>query len=737
MMQIRSDNGPWRACPGTVLRGSIAQGQHARRQHSGNRSKAGALERAWARKLDRTDRQEKAERRLAAKVRRELGLDRKDVWGRGLRLRLAAGQRPERKSQKRGGAGKSVRVLPSYRRRIVDAKGRIAVFFRIRYMGLKSPKWRAGCTVDHAYYIMRVDALETIDGQTAIVSNMGKDPDEIAGCWKVLEEVERAYRANAKVQYRIIVNLPHELTPEQRLQWVETYCDRQFGRYGLPFVAALHKPDGGGDQRNFHAHICFSTRPVERAGDYEWEVAEEKVTDLARKENLLTMRAEVAAQLNRACRKAGVANRYTHLSYAARKLNVLPQEHAGPERTAAYRNGDDVKLIAQNSATIERNDALHRYRLAELATMSALCFSMREWATTGVATCAKAAARAEEIQAVARLRQLANAAADNMAAAHQRAALFRQQRASHQLLSEQAHAARNKALAVRRMLTTPHGDKASSSLAAPADNRLTGKLKAMQLVKKTKSIRTQAIRMCVDTNRDVVPAALEQAWHLARTVGALAKAAPTRPSSSSAEVLNLGRSWNAVSQVRHNALRLSRLAGVHEFSPPDRSLLHAAGKFRIAAKAICAQFGQAQPTSFEAKTAGTHSVLAKSCQAVRTAALATQTHLVEPSLNARLRTAGKKLVEIRMEALTALSSDQDCVPAPVHGARAVNAAKKLSSALTDQGPFKANVSDDLSKAKGGADQGAVQEAEPSRSARLGAAFDVQHALSAGSAAQEW
>lgn len=210
-------------------------------------------------------------------------------------------------------------------------------------------------------------ALELVRGNAAFVSNMGKDADEIGGCWKLLEEIERAYRSNAKVQYRIILNLPHELSPEQRLALVTSFCERQFGRYGLSYLAALHKPDEGGDARNHHMHICFSTRPVERLGSYEWEFSPEKVTELAAKENLLSMRAEAAAQLNRACRKAGLSRRYSHLSYSARQLDVLAQAHLGPERAAAYRSGEDVKLAAQNAVTIARNDAVHASALAQQA----------------------------------------------------------------------------------------------------------------------------------------------------------------------------------------------------------------------------------------------------------------------------------------------------------------------------------------------------------------------------------
>lgn len=724
-MQIKGDKGSWQACPRTVLRGRIADGQQARQKHSGSRSKACALERAWSRKLARIERQEKAARLLTAKLRRELGLDEKDVWGRGLKLRLTASQRPKRKIKKGGAQRKSVRNMPGYKKCIVDAKGRTAVFFRIRYMGLKSPKWRAGCTVDHAYYIMRADGVETVDGEAAIRSNMGEDPEEIAGCWKVLEEVERAYRSNAKVQYRIIVNLPHELSPEQRLQWLDAYCERQFARYGLPFVAALHKPDAGGDARNFHAHICFSTRPVERTGPYEWEVAEEKVTDLARKENLLTMRAEVAAQLNRSCRKAGVKRRFTHLSYAARKLDVLPQAHAGPERSAAFRSGEEVKLIAQNVATIERNEAHHQYRLAELATLSALCSGISEWAGRGVTAASKAAARTKEIGELARLRQVVQAAAEHLAAFDQRATLLRQQHASHWLLVEQARAARKKALMVRGPLGMSQDGVSFIPVVVSADRGRGNELRLSSVASATRSIRRQADKMCAGQSTTFDPTPAEQARHLARTLAARADAVTIKLALPTAQATYLGQDWHAAWQVRQKAIRFSELSRAIKLAPPDRASSQDASHLRVAAKAYCDRQAQLQAGLATTDISDARLAITKSCKILRAASAALVAHSVEPISHASLRAAGERLAAMRKEAKSLSVTKTEPAEPP----------RECSSTDIDQNRSTASVTADSPETAGEADRGAGQQVGPSKSAGRG--FDAQQAQASRAAGQEW
>ncbi|WP_307002534.1 MobA/MobL family protein [Sphingomonas sp. SORGH_AS_0879] len=263
--------------------------------------------------------------------------------------------------------GVSKRAIRTYQVPMVDERGRVSLYFRIRYVGFKSKKWRAGLPADHALYILREDALERI-GDDAIdsvpMSNMGKDAQEIAAGWRALEAVEEGYRANAIVQHRIIWNLPHDLTAVERRALVEDFCQRTFGRLGLPWVAAIHTPDAKGDQRNFHAHICFSVRPCERTGDHEWSIAQEKVNGLTDPDGLKLMRALAAAHMNRACRAAGRRERFTHQTYKERGIDAQRQAHVGAAAMAAHERGEHVHAIARNAVIAESNElAIEKVRV--------------------------------------------------------------------------------------------------------------------------------------------------------------------------------------------------------------------------------------------------------------------------------------------------------------------------------------------------------------------------------------
>jgi len=352
---VATESGIWARADARIFKLMMAPGRADRKALAADRTMANAawqvasLRQRAAAKAAREFRQ--ADRAVEAEMRQR-------SWGKPLHVKAKTSRRQQPGGAARAQVSKSAkmqkRAFRAYIAPLKDARGRVAITFLTSYRGFKSKNWRSGLSVDHARYILRADALEQPDGP--LISNMGETPHEIADCWRALEEVEKAYRANAKVQMRIIWNLPHELSADQRREMVNRFCEREFARLGLPYVAAIHAPDPDGDQRNYHVHICFSTRPVERVGDHEWLIAQEKMTGLDDALGLRRLRAMAAAQMNLASRSAGLPNLYTHQSYRDRGLNAVRQTHVGPARTAAYRSGEDVHVVAHNAQRVARNE---------------------------------------------------------------------------------------------------------------------------------------------------------------------------------------------------------------------------------------------------------------------------------------------------------------------------------------------------------------------------------------------
>jgi hypothetical protein len=369
IMMLVTETGRSADVDARALKILMSANRTARRLMAVDRTIAGAYARAATLRNQQYARaareNERADRALAKEMRdNEIA----PGWGRNFVVKM-----PPKSASKKSGSTKSSartstskRGIRAYKTPLIDRRGRMALYMAIKYIGFKSKGWRAGLAADHIEYILRELALELATSQLGnIISNQGKTVEEIMACWHALEAVEEGYRANAKVQYRIVLNLPSGLDGGQRRELVEEFCERTFGRLGLPYVAAIHKPDDKGDQRNYHAHICFSIRPCEWIREHEWSIAEEKVNGLTDASGLKLIRALGAAHLNRACQKAGLSVQYTHQTYAQRGINAQRQKHVGPAAMAAHDRGETVAVIKHNANVVECNEiATKRDRIA-------------------------------------------------------------------------------------------------------------------------------------------------------------------------------------------------------------------------------------------------------------------------------------------------------------------------------------------------------------------------------------
>ncbi len=91
--------------------------------------------------------------------------------------------------------------------------------------------------------------------------NIGDTKAERRAFWQLVED--HPERGNARLQSRIIIELPVESTPAQRLKIVEQYV-KGLEKRGLRYHAALHAPTDKNDPRNFHAHVIYMTRPAKK-----------------------------------------------------------------------------------------------------------------------------------------------------------------------------------------------------------------------------------------------------------------------------------------------------------------------------------------------------------------------------------------------------------------------------------------------------------------------------------------
>ena len=84
--------------------------------------------------------------------------------------------------------------------------------------------------------------------------------------WNMAESAE--HRKDARVAREWLINLPHELSEQDRKELAHKFARTLADRYGTIADCAIHQPtqkeiDRGADPRNFHAHIMFTTRIAE------------------------------------------------------------------------------------------------------------------------------------------------------------------------------------------------------------------------------------------------------------------------------------------------------------------------------------------------------------------------------------------------------------------------------------------------------------------------------------------
>lgn len=137
----------------------------------------------------------------------------------------------------------------------------------------------------------------------------------------------------------------------------ERWSEERFGQYGLPYVISLHEPPPDGDERNWHLHVIWSWRPLERIGDHEWLVGESLRTELDGAQGMWMLRERLAALMTEMAFEAGDADIYTPLSYAARGLPVIPQIHLDEGRTRQAREGKVVEANEENHDRLVRSIA--------------------------------------------------------------------------------------------------------------------------------------------------------------------------------------------------------------------------------------------------------------------------------------------------------------------------------------------------------------------------------------------
>jgi hypothetical protein len=189
--------------------------------------------------------------------------------------------------------------------------------------------------------------------------------------WNAVEAVEN--RKNSTLALDYVAAFPHQLNAAQRAFIIKDFLREEFQRRGFMATGAVHEPDSHGDQRNYHAHIMFSYRGLDKDG---WAKNKDRYfsSNETREEALIGLKKKWAELGARQLDRMGLtveAERWRHgyqtlpeqreLAQARGDTDYVqqcfrePTRHLGPAASAMQRKGQRTERGAEYEATQERN----------------------------------------------------------------------------------------------------------------------------------------------------------------------------------------------------------------------------------------------------------------------------------------------------------------------------------------------------------------------------------------------
>ena len=185
--------------------------------------------------------------------------------------------------------------------------------------------------------------------------------------WNAVEKKEN--RKNSSVAHELELSFPHEFNAMQRRESVDSISRELMNRYNCAVDIALHHPNREGDQRNFHAHVLFTTRGFDESTKDGWsknkfrDLSADKITvdDKSHNRGVLeikSLRKFTADEMNRIAQRDKLEVKTEHLSYKERGIEKEPTKKMGYVATQAERRGIKTERGDLNRAIKASNDNL-------------------------------------------------------------------------------------------------------------------------------------------------------------------------------------------------------------------------------------------------------------------------------------------------------------------------------------------------------------------------------------------
>ncbi|MCL1047953.1 MobA/MobL family protein [Shewanella electrodiphila] len=234
-----------------------------------------------------------------------------------------------------------------------------------------SASYRAGCELEDKRYGKTHDYSKkqgVMSADIILPTALAAANAEISRSelWNKAEDAEK--RVDARVAREWLVNLPHELSEQDRKELAHTFAQTLADRYGTIADCAIHEPtqkeiDRGADPRNFHAHILFTTRTAELDDSNEIILTDKASIELSDNKRRSLGMARVSHEIKdvrqiwEQIANEKLAEHNLNLidsrSYAAQGIDIEPQLKMGSVATKLERDKYERELRKAEQAKEE------------------------------------------------------------------------------------------------------------------------------------------------------------------------------------------------------------------------------------------------------------------------------------------------------------------------------------------------------------------------------------------------
>jgi MobA/MobL family len=177
---------------------------------------------------------------------------------------------------------------------------------------------------------------------------------DIGQVWNEVERVEN--RKNSTLAREYEVSFPHQLDAEARAWMIKDFVREEFTRKDLISTSAIHAPGREGDERNYHAHIMVSERPVGAEG---WAKNKDRSFSFDDKGAMLEHVKEKWAELGaRQLARAGhplEAERWRHGHKTLRQQEAAALERGDIEYAEALKGREPTQHVGVKAVSMERD----------------------------------------------------------------------------------------------------------------------------------------------------------------------------------------------------------------------------------------------------------------------------------------------------------------------------------------------------------------------------------------------